>query len=316
MLAEVKKVVDELKSDFSDRYRRILKEYLASKEDEGILHEAYQLGREALENGKGLLALSNMHQDALKAELRHSSVNYDELKYRMFRAGRLLDELLSPFEVSRLGSQDANHALRRLYDVLEAETKRIAHMLHDESGQVLATVYLELAEIKRNVPEPVVIRINHLTGLLDEVREQLRRLSHELRPLILDQLGLMPALYFLSNGVKKRSGLDLSIDGTTDGRLRPSIEIVLYRTVQEALTNIIRHSHASKAQVRVWVTNGVIYLSINDNGIGFEQSHDGRQSFGGLGLIGIQERISALKGTYRFSSAAGDGTTLQVSIPL
>lgn len=314
MLSEVRNI-SETRPDISTRYRQVVKNYLSSKENEGILHEAYELGRESLGNGMGLLALSNMHQDALKAELRDTSVNYDELKHRVFRAGRLLDELLSPFEVSRLGNQDATVALRRLYEVLEAEAKRIAHILHDESGQVLATVYLELAEIKRNVPEPVINRINHLTKLLDEVREQLRRLSHELRPLILDQLGLMPALNFLADGVKKRSGLDLSVDGTTDGRLRPSIEIVLYRTVQEALANVIRHSHASKAEVRVWIDNGVVYTSINDNGIGFEDNRSGKQ-FGGLGLIGIQERVSALNGSYQFSYAPGDGTTLIVSIPL
>jgi len=315
MLSEIK-ATDHRKPAVSGRYRQLLKDYLFSSDDEGLLHEAYELGREALRDGVGLLDLSNIHQDALKAELKDSSVNYDELKHRVFRAGRLLDEILSPYEVSRLGSQDATVALRRLYEVLEAEAKRIAHILHDESGQVLATVYLELAEIKRNVPEAVVIRINHLTRMLDEVREQLRRLSHELRPLILDQLGLMPALYFLADGVKKRSGLELEIDGNTDGRLRPSIEIVLYRTVQEALANVIRHSHASKAQVNVRVENGTIYTSINDNGIGFELAHDGRYSFDGLGLIGIQERISALNGSYQFTSTPGDGTTLQVSIPL
>ncbi len=299
-----------------NRYRHLLRNYLSSKDDEGLLHQAYELGREALRDGVGLLALSNIHQDALKAELSGSSINYDELKQRVFRAGRLLDEVLSPYEVSRLSSQDATVALRRLYEVLESEAKRIAHILHDESGQVLATVYLELAEIKRNVPEPVIARINHLTRMLDEVREQLRRLSHELRPLILDQLGLMPALSFLADGVRKRSGLELDVDGYTDGRLRPSIEIVMYRTVQEALANIIRHSHASRAQVEVWIESGSIYATVKDNGIGFEVTRNGKPAFDGLGLIGIQERVNALNGSYRFSSSPGAGTTLQVSIPL
>jgi signal transduction histidine kinase len=315
MLSEIKSM-QHMNPDISTRYRQLLMNYLSSSDDEGLLHQTYELGREALRDGIGLLDLSNIHQDALKAELTDSPLSHDELKHRVFRAGRLLDEILSPYEVSRLGSQDATVALRRLYEVLEAEAKRIAHILHDESGQVLATVYLELAEIKRNVPEPVIVRINHLTKMLDEVREQLRRLSHELRPLILDQLGLMPALYFLADGVKKRSGLDLEIDGNTDGRLRPSIEIVLYRTVQEALANVIRHSHASKAEVHIWVKNGTIYSTIYDNGIGFEVNNDGKYSFDGLGLIGIQERVSALNGSYQFTSIPGDGTTLQVSIPL
>lgn len=304
------------KQDILIRYRQLLQRYLAHQDDEGILLETYELGREALLNGMGLLDLNSIHQDALESEILRNPVKHNQLNHRMMLAGRLLNEILSPFEVSRLGSQDANVALRRLYEVLEAEAKRIAHILHDESGQVLATVYLELADIKRNVPEPVIQKIDKLTRLLDDVREQLRRLSHELRPLILDQLGLMPALYFLADGVKKRSGLDLHVEGTTDGRLRPSVETVLYRTVQEALANVIRHSHASKADVHVWIDNRVIYTSINDNGVGFEMTKSNKQKFQGLGLIGIQERINTLNGHYKFSSAPGDGTTLLVSVPL
>jgi signal transduction histidine kinase len=315
ILSDIKPIVDT-KYDVRIRYRLLLNRYLSHQGDERILLEAYELGREALLNGMGLLDISSIHQNALKSEIMINPDGHDQSNHQILLAGRLLDEILSPFEVSRLGSQDANVALRRLYEVLEAEAKRIAHILHDESGQVLATVYLELAEIKRSVPESVIQKINKLTKLLDEVREQLRRLSHELRPLILDQLGLMPALYFLGDGVKKRSGLDLHIEGTTDGRLRPSIEIVLYRMVQEALANVIRHSHASKAEVHVWINNRTINVKVNDNGIGFETSKNAKQSFQGLGLIGIQERIIALNGNYNFSSTPGDGTTLLVSIPL
>jgi len=305
-----------MKHDVAARYKQALKKYLANKDDESSLHEAYELGREALREGIGLLDLTNIHHDALKAELKDDPARPGTLIQRLFLANRFLDDILSPFEMARLGSQDANVALRRLYEVLEVEAKRIAHILHDESGQILATVYLELAEIKRNASEDVVKKVDYLTELLDEVREQLRRLSHELRPLILDQLGLMPALNFLADGVKIRNGLEVAITGSTDGRLHPSIETVLYRTVQEALSNVTRHSHANQARVNVMIKSNIIYCTIKDDGIGFEVSHDKKASFQGLGLIGIQERVTALQGSLNVSSAPGSGTTLQVSIPL
>lgn len=309
------KQMSKIKHDISKQYQQALKRYLSNQDAEEPLHEAYELGREALENDVGLLDLTNIHHDALKTDLE-DGIDAAVLKQKLFLAGRFLDEVLSPFEMSRLGSHDANVALRRLYEVLETEAKRIAHILHDESGQILATVYLELAEIKRNSSDDVIMKVNHLTLLLDEVREQLRRLSHELRPLILDQLGLMPALQFLADGVKKRSGLAIQIDGSTDGRLHPSIETVLYRTVQEALSNVTRHSKASAAMVRVWIESDIINCSTHDNGIGFELPRDRKQSFQGLGLIGIQERVTALNGNLKLTSSPGQGTTLQVSIPL
>src|SRR5690606_13016696 len=220
-----------------------------------------------------------------------------------------------PFEVSRLSSRDPNTALRRLYEVLEEESKRIAHILHDESAQMLATAYLELSEIARAVPGPVAEKVQRVVTHLDEVREQLRRLSHELRPLILDQLGLIPALRFLANGVRKRSGLDVEVHGETDGRLPQSIETVLYRTVQEALNNVARHARASKAEIRVWIDRNTIHCTVRDDGVGFRVSDLRNGTFTSLGLVGIKERVDALHGESRIISEPGKGTELQVAIP-
>jgi signal transduction histidine kinase len=231
-------------------------------------------------------------------------------------ANRFLDETLSPFEVSRLSSMDANAALRRLYDVLEEEAKRIAHVLHDEASQILAVAYLELADIVRESPGPVAERVGVVVKHLDEVREQIRRLSHELRPLILDQLGLVPALSFLANGVRKRSGLEVVVKGDTAGRLSQAIETVLYRTVQEALNNVMRHARATRADVKVWVEKDNIHCVVRDNGVGFEIPEDRKRMHRGLGLTGIHERVGALHGDCKFLSSPGQGTELQVVIPL
>jgi len=219
-------------------------------------------------------------------------------------------------EVDRLSSSDTTDALGRLYDVFENEAKRIAHRLHDESSQMLAVVYLELAEIAKDSPSHTSSRIHGVFELLDEICSQLRSLSHELRPIALDQLGLMPALRLLVNGVQKRSTLKVDLRGDTEGRLDPAIETVVYRVVQEALNNVCRHANANRAEVHVWRDRESIFCSVNDNGDGFKRSQITAECSSGLGLIGMQERTRALGGNCEISSRPGFGTALQVQIPL
>jgi two-component system NarL family sensor kinase len=305
-------VADNL-NDFSSQYQKVLKQYLLEGGEEH-LHGAYELGRKALGGGLGLLDITYAHQAALSVLLTNNED--DRLLLLVRAANRFLDEVLSPFEVSRLSSMDANSALRRLYDVLEEEAKRIAHVLHDDASQILAVAYLELADIVRTSPGEVAERIGVVVGHLDEVREQIRRLSHELRPLILDQLGLVPALNFLANGFTKRSKLEINITGDTGGRLQQAIETVMYRCVQEALNNVVRHSKATRVDINVWVENDCIHCSVRDNGVGFEVPEDRKRMFRGLGLVGIHERVGALHGECKLSSAPGEGTELHVVIPL
>lgn len=317
---ELEALRNPAEEDFSRQYLGMLRDYL-ERGGEDSLMSVYELGRRALAEGLGLLDISFFHQSALAVVLRELAEdewgdNCHRLQERVRLAARFLDEALSPFEMARLSSRDPNTALRRLYEVLEEESKRIAHILHDESAQMLATAYLELAEIARGAPKPVARKVQRVVAHLDEVREQLRQLSHELRPLILDQLGLLPALRFLANGVRKRSGLEVDVEGETAGRLSQAIETVLYRTVQEALNNVCRHARASRVEIRVWVERNSIHCTVRDNGVGFRVPDMKRGSFASLGLVGIQERVDALHGECRIISEPGKGTELQVAIPL
>jgi signal transduction histidine kinase len=142
----------------------------------------------------------------------------------------------------------------------------------------------------------------------------LRRLSHELRPPILDQLGLMPALQFLSDGFRKRARLKIDIDNfiADRGRLPQLIETALYRTVQEALNNVVKHADAEHVRIRIWIEQQLVCCTVKDDGAGF-QSSGGPD---GLGLVGIRERISSLHGAFEINSRPGSGTELRVSIPL
>lgn len=303
--------VDTLNHPLHQRYQEALGAYLETG-GEAPLNDAYELGREAMAGG-GLLALVSVHHRASAALVDRDAPDAAECARRMDAAGRFLIEVLSPFEVLQLGHKEANAALRRLNQILEEEAKRIAHALHDEAAQLLATVYLELSELRRAAPETLHEAIERITGHLDLVREQLRRLSHELRPPILDQLGLLPALQFLADGFRKRSKLDVTVSGSSGARFEPDIETALYRAVQEAFNNVVRHAQAASVNVRVWTRKNTLYCTITDDGVGFNPKGD-RPA--GLGLLGIRERIGSLHGTMTVRSAPGKGTQIHISIPL
>jgi two-component system sensor histidine kinase UhpB len=211
----------------------------------------------------------------------------------------------------------AKEALRRLNQTLEDEAKRIAHALHDEAGQLLASVYIALEGITRDLPSSAGQRLKEVKALLDQIEVQLRRLSHELRPTILDDLGLVPAIEFLSEGVSKRTKLQVTVAGSTLGRLAAPVETTLYRIVQEAMNNVTRHAKARCATVRLEQNGRFIRCLVCDDGIGFDvPAVLSRKGHAGLGLIGIRERLNAVGGNCRIISAPGQGTTLQVEIPL
>lgn len=211
----------------------------------------------------------------------------------------------------------AQEALRRLNATLEDEARRIAHALHDEAGQLLVSVHLELEDVARELAPPAGERLKEVRRLLDLTEQQLRRLSHELRPTILDDLGLVPALEFLAGGVSARAGLSITVEGSTEGRLSPLVETALYRSVQEALTNVTKHARATRAAVRLQREARTIRCSVRDDGVGFDVTGAStRRGERGLGLIGIRERIYALGGSLEIVSAPGRGTELLIAIPL
>lgn len=208
-------------------------------------------------------------------------------------------------------------ALRRLNETLEEEARRIAHALHDEAGQLLASVQLALEEVARTLAPPAGERLREVRRLLDLTEEQLRRLSHELRPTILDDLGLVPALEFLAGGVSARGGLRITVAGSWEGRLPALVETALYRSVQEALTNVTRHARATRVSVYLEREGEAIRCAVRDDGGGFDvPAALARRGERGLGLIGIRERVAALGGTLEILSSPGRGCELAITIPL
>ncbi|HSB80264.1 MAG TPA: PAS domain S-box protein [Candidatus Methylomirabilis sp.] len=208
-------------------------------------------------------------------------------------------------------------ALRRLNERLEKEAERIGNLLHDEAGQFLTAAHIMLAEVARDLPPPQRESLQEVRLHLDQVEKRLRTLSHELRPRILDDLGLVAALEFLAEGVAKRTGIQVNVIASLDEQLPPITEATLYRFAQEALTNASKHARATQATILLEPTAGKIRCSIRDDGDGFDVSAVlDRRGDSNLGLRGIQDRVESLGGMLQVISAPGRGTELLATIPL
>jgi signal transduction histidine kinase len=300
---------------FEDEYRACLQEYSASR-SEAALGRAYELGRRALTEQKSLVEMASLHHQAVLGLLR--DVENEKQRSELVRAsGEFLAECLSPYEMAHRGFQDAVKALRQLNETLEQEIKRIAYAVHDEAGQLLVAVHLALAELALELPESQQAQVARMKELLNQVEKHLRRYSHELRPTILDDLGWIPAIRFLAEGISKRANLPIHIEATVSGRLPSAVETALYRTVQEGLNNAVKHAKATAVWIRAWKENHVLCCSVRDDGLGFDSSQihmlTGRK---GLGLIAMRERVSAIGGTLRIESRPGHGNELSIRLPL
>lgn len=197
----------------------------------------------------------------------------------------------------------------------EEEARRIAHELHDEAGQLLASVHIALDALAAEVPERSEA-LQRIHALLDRVEGQLRRLSRELRPTVLDDLGLGPAVEWLAQGAAERTGVSISVHAPID-RLPSAMETALYRIVQEAVTNAIRHAGARNMEIRMWQEDAMVHAAVRDDGRGFDaEATMARRGERGLGLLGMRERVDALGGRFMLHSAPGQGTEVSVAIPI
>lgn len=293
----------------AERYTSILRDYLREP-SEGALCTGYEVARGALDGGHGVLEMADIHHRALRALWAEGRLDHEVL----MQAGEFFTECLSPFEMSHRGAREGTLALRHLNEVLEGEVKRIAHSLHDESGQLLATIHLALAELAEDLPPASRERVAGIERLLRQIEAGLRGLSHELRPTMLDNLGLLPALEFIAEQVAKRAGFRVSVDAYNERRLPSAVETALYRIVQEALTNAAKHAHADSVKIELRCTPRKVTCSVRDDGVGFVPRTE--KEAHGLGLLGIRERLNALGGTLRLVSAPGEGTTILADIPL
>ena len=295
-------------------YRSALAQYL-SHGDESALDRAYEIGRTFLHCRVSLVEISSIHHAEL-SEILFKNPGRLQDSTLLDAAAEFLGNCLSPYEMAHRGFQDAVAALRGMNETLEEEIKRIAHAVHDDAGQLLVYVHLALADLSRGSDPAQKESFERIARLLKEIEEQLRRYSHELRPTILDDLGLIPAIRHLADAVSKRTNLAIQVFAEHSFRLAPAVEIGLYRVVQEALNNAAKHSKATSVSVRLRAERSMLHCRIEDNGVGFDSRSaavpGGKK---GLGLIGMRERVNALGGRLQIDSSARSGTRILVHIP-
>ena len=204
----------------------------------------------------------------------------------------------------------------------EEERKRIARELHDETAQDLATLLLDFDSIidgKEKLPEATLHKVDRLRERAETIMEGVRRFSHELRPAILDQLGLLPALEWLADDINVSYGIDASITiKGTQRRFSPETELELFRIAQEAFSNVRKHAQASNLDVVVEFGEGKTTVTIHDNGKGFDTGDNlaNLPRTGKLGLAGMEERVRLIGGTLRIQSEPEKGTTIEIKVPV
>lgn len=222
------------------------------------------------------------------------------------------------FEQVRAGHERLQSLSRHLVNVQESERRFIARELHDEASQALTALMfgLHLLEEDVNDPETFMLRLTELKQLTDRVLEGLHRLAMGLRPASLDHLGLVVALEQLVKENHQRYGLNIhfKVSGfTKEERLPDHIETSIYRIVQEALTNAVRHAKANNIDVILERRNEETVVIVEDDGISFVTDHIPKS--GHLGLLGMQERAQMMSGTLQIESIPGSGTTIVLEVP-
>lgn len=210
---------------------------------------------------------------------------------------------------------------REILSAHEEERKKISRDLHDEIGQSLTAINVTLATLKQEATVNTAGLRKRIAGtqrLLDKSMRLIHQFALELRPPVLDDLGLIPALQAYSKGFAKRTSLPIHVTASAAvERLDSDKRVVIYRVAQEALTNVARHAEASKVDVTIRVLRDVVRVEIRDNGKSFpvERVLHARK-LTRLGLLGMRERVEMVGGSFTVDSAPGKGTTVRAEIPL
>ena len=232
--------------------------------------------------------------------------------------GAARSELAAARERERLGQE----MLVAVLDAQEAERARVARDLHDQIGQSLTSVLLGLrlveTSLERDEPDlgDARQRTAEVRELVTDALADVRQLAFDLRPTVLDDVGLVAALRRLTGDLAARHGfaVDLSLDGVSeDGRFHTEVETVVYRVVQEALTNVVRHARADHVSVRLAQDRACLRAVVSDDGAGFDPAATGRRS---LGLLGMRERATLVGGRVEVVSAPGAGTRMELEVPV
>lgn len=286
----------------------------------GSVHEYHGLRKDGREfpvdiavsswNAHGRTVFAAVVRDTTDRKVAEEKLRASEQHFqKLFHQAREMERSL------RKLSQKAIH-------VQEEERRRVSRELHDEVGQALAAISVNLDSVKRGLqrgsaPRKRLTDAQHLVG---QTVRNLQRVCHDLHPAILDHLGLISALRWYAKTFSERTAIKVQLKVTGDpGPLAPEQRLMVYRIVQEGLTNTLKHSKATHANIEMEGRPGVVSLSIHDDGKGFRvgrglSTSRRQEGLGGLGLLGIQERVRLAGGSFEVESARGKGTTIRVEV--
>jgi signal transduction histidine kinase len=243
-------------------------------------------------------------RQAVEKSLRKSEEHYS----------RLLEQSRQMQEQLRLLS-------RQILSTQEEERKRISRELHDVIAQTLTGINVRLAALKNEATSDtrgLERSIARTQRLVQQSVEVVHRFARRLRPTVLDDLGLIPALHTFMKHFRAETGIQVSLSAfAAVEKLEGEKRTVLYRVAQEALNNVARHAQATRAQVKLHESEGAVCMTITDDGRGFRAEPQGRTKKGKrLGLLGMRERLEIVGGKFTLSSAPGKGTTVLAQVPL
>lgn len=213
--------------------------------------------------------------------------------------------------------ENIRHMAERVVSAQEEERQRLSRELHDDLGQALTTHLLALRNLQEDLSVPVETMFERLQALYEqsyEVSVKIRRLARDLRPPVLDALGLKVAMQTYCTEFTRRTHLPVIFEADDSlPELQDMYNITLYRALQEALTNVVKHAQASQVWVDLSMEEDRVNLTVQDNGVGFSEEKSGAN---GIGLAGLRERITIAGGTLNISSAPKRGTVLTAQFPL
>ena len=202
-----------------------------------------------------------------------------------------------------------------LNDIRENERMGISRELHDELGQSLTALKMDLNWVKEKFEDNIDLmkKTKTMIELTNEMIKNVQRISSELRPGILDDLGLISAIEWYITDFEKRAEVRCNLELKEIPELLPKVQLTLFRILQEGLTNVSRHAKAKNIKIGLYSETGRVYLEISDDGIGISETE--KKSIKSLGLIGMQERLNQFDGEFEIKSSQNNGTTLKISVP-
>jgi len=249
------------------------------------------------------------HQGRIQAELYCPVVEHRQGGVMTALQDQLAMSLHGTYLLKRTLVQDAQRRVlvRRLLDASEEERRRIARELHDEISQLLTVIQLSLDDMGVDTAE-----MEKAKNLLGRTQKEVRRIIYDLRPSLLDDLGLSAAVKWYATNYLMPHGLEVRLEVEDGLTLPPEIQIATFRIYQEIITNILRHSRAENVSIELYATDDHLVLAVEDDGIGFAPE----ERFEGAGIVGMRERAGLVNGSITFDSAPGTGTQVLLKIPL